>query len=529
MYVVVPPDAPHATHGPAQLAATLVDLVSERVGGAALVASDEFFAEKENLVRASDAVWAEGRYTDRGKWMDGWESRRKRVAGHDWCILKLGLPGRIRYVEVDTKFFRGNFPEACALEAAALEGDPTPAEVASDGVAWTEVLARAELRGHSRNVFDVASDRRWTHVRLNIFPDGGVARLRLWGDVLPDWRRVLRQQGGSLDLAAVENGGRVLGANNDFFGRCGNLIVPGRAANMGDGWETRRRRPPLGSDWAVLRLAARGTIQSIEVDTNHFKGNFPDACMIEGGTEASDLSTDPTRPAPEGEAAGWTLVLPRTPLRAHARHVFLDEIVARGPFTHLRLHMFPDGGISRLRVHGTVDEATALALRLAWLDALPEGAARAALRACCGSSRWVDGMARGRPFGGPEALFEAAERAADALAREDWLEAFAAHPRIGSRKDVAVQGAATRGWTEQEQAGMSAAEAEVKAAIAAGNEEYERRFGHIYIVCATGRSAREMLEILRARLANDAAAELAVASGEQRKITRIRLEKLLRS
>jgi len=527
MYVVVPPDAPHASRGPAHLAAQHVDLVSERVGGAALVATDEFFAEKENLVRATDAVWADGRYTDRGKWMDGWESRRKRVSGHDWCILKLGLPGAIRLVEVDTKFFRGNFPEACSLEAAALEGDPTPAEVAADGLAWTEILPRAELHGHARNFFETGDARRWTHVRLRIFPDGGVARLRLHGTVMPDWRRVLRQQGGSLDLAAVENGGRVLGANNDYFGKCGNMIVPGRAVNMGDGWETRRKRPPTGSDWAVVRLAAPGEIQSIEVDTNHFKGNFPDACLIEGGTEASDLSTDPLKSMPEGEAAGWTVVVPRTSLRAHARRVFTDEIQARGPFTHLRVHMFPDGGISRLRVHGTVSAATALGLRVAWLDALPAEAAEVALLSCCGSTAWARGMAARRPFATKEALLEAALAVEATLSRDDWLEAFRAHPRIGSAKDVAKQGDATRGWTSAEQAGMSTAEADVKAAIAEGNRAYEERFGHIYIVCATGKSAHELLHILQARLQSDSTTELGNAAQEQRKITRIRLEKLL--
>src|SRR5437016_4769735 len=230
----------------------LIDLAAARVGGRALVASDEFFAPRHNLLAAGSAVFIEGKYTDRGKWMDGWESRRRRSPGFDWCIIRLGLPSVIRGVVIDTSYFRGNYPEACSLEAAAIDELPTTEQLLSDSVSWTELLPQSDLQGDSLNRFDVGSGQRWTHLRLKIFPDGGVARLRVYGEVVPDWDR-LRQIGGEIDLASVEDGGMVLSCCDMFFGHRHNLIMPGRSANMSDGRETKRRRAP-GHDWAINKL-----------------------------------------------------------------------------------------------------------------------------------------------------------------------------------------------------------------------------------------------------------------------------------
>ena len=327
----------------------LVDLASEKLGGCVLWASDDFFADKDNLIKPHPAEWREHEYTDRGKWMDGWESRRKRAIGpdvRDEAIIRLGLPGVVRGVVVDTSFFRGNFPDAFELEACCARPEATVEQLRSDATEWVKLEPRTPLEGHSLNFFDVHGDFVATHVRIFIYPDGGVARLRVHGTVAPDWRRL----GGArseLDLAALEVGGDVLSCSDMFFGPRHNLIAPGRAINMSDGWETKRRRGP-GHDWMILKLGAPGVLRKIEVDTNHFKGNFPDSCMIEGVHKTGAVSADQLA----DEFTPWVPVLPQTKLSASKRHLFQKQIAAHGPITHVRLNIYPDGGVSRLRLWG---------------------------------------------------------------------------------------------------------------------------------------------------------------------------------
>jgi allantoicase len=326
----------------------LIDLASERLGGAVLVANDDFFAPKENLLKAAAPVFIEGKYTDRGKWMDGWETRRRRTSGFDWCIIRLGLPGIVRGIVVDTSYFRGNYPEHCSLDGATFTGLPTEGELTSDNVAWAPLLPQMPLAGDSRNPFSIEYEERITHLRFKIFPDGGVARLRVFGEAAPDWDQ-LKRAGGYVDLAAAENGGLVLSCSDMFFGHRHNLIMPGRAANMSDGWETKRRRGP-GHDWVIIKLGRPGQIRRVEVDTAHFKGNFPESCSLEAcyvEEPASEALTELTLP--------WTSLLPRTKLQAHARHFFGRELLDAGVASHLRFSIFPDGGVSRLRVYGTFD------------------------------------------------------------------------------------------------------------------------------------------------------------------------------
>ena len=327
----------------------LVDLAAEKVGGAVLVANDEFFAPKENLLKASTPIFIESKYTDLGKWMDGWETRRRRTPGFDWCDIRLGLPGIIRGVVVDTSFFRGNYPEHFSLESCALEGLPTAEELQSEAINWIPLLPQLPLAGDTQNAFVVEGEQRVTHLRFKIYPDGGVARLRVFGEVLPDWER-LKRIGGDLDLAAVENGGRVVSCSDMFFGHRHNLIMPGRAANMSDGWETKRRRGP-GHDWVIIKLGAVGQVRRLEVDTAWFKGNFPESCALEG-THAADS----TAAALTDLSVAWKSILPRTKLQAHTRHFFEKEILDAGSVSHLRFNIFPDGGVSRLRVYGKLDE-----------------------------------------------------------------------------------------------------------------------------------------------------------------------------
>jgi allantoicase len=512
-----PTDAPAFT--------SLLDLASMRLGGAAIATNDEFFAEKENLIRPGPAVWKEHEYTDRGKWMDGWESRRKRIQPgdenpHDWAILRLGVPGVVRGVVVDTAFFRGNFPEFCSIEACALPRDARIAELTSPEAAWVTILPKARLEGNAKNYFAIDCPWAFSHVRLNIHPDGGVARLRVHGEVVPDFRR-LGHARGEFDLAHVEHGGDVLLASDMFFGERRNLIMPGRAVNMSDGWETRRRRGP-GSDWAIVKLGAPGTIGRVEIDTNHFIGNFPDTAALEAIFAPGATADELARPG-----AAWRPLLARTKLQAHTRHDFEPELEARGEVTHVRLSVYPDGGVSRLRVFGQLSEPARVALGVRRLDTLPPPDAARALKACNASVRWIDAMLAARPFGSEAAVFEAAERAWSAATPDDVREAMAAHPRIGERDAKVAREASERRWSAQEQAGMGAADDAHRAAMADANRAYEAKFGFTYIVCATGKSADELLATAQRRLTNSPEDELAEASSELLAITRLRLGKLL--
>ena len=468
----------------------LIDLASERLGGAVLYATDDFFAEKENLLRQSKPVWKEHEYTGRGKWMDGWESRRKRTPGHDHAIIRLGAPGVIRGFVVDTSFFRGNYPSHCSIEACCGRFESQPDELTD----WIEILPKSELRGDSENELGIESPFAFTHIRFHIYPDGGVARLRVHGEVVPEWRR----SGGlanQIDLAAIEHGGEVLTCSDMFFGPKHNLIMPGRAFNMSDGWETRRRRGP-GHDWVVVKLACEARVQRIEIDTSHFKGNYPDTCSVDASSDGDE----------------WTEILRRTKLLADTRHIFVDEVTPCDA-THVRLNVYPDGGVARMRVFGVATERGRAEQVTRRINSRID---ERELIACNGSSEWVRRMMAARPMAN---ALETAEEVWSSLDEKEWLEAFAAHPRIGERK--------ASGWASQEQSGTASAASETLTALAGTNREYEEKFGFIYIVCATGKSAEEMLAIARERLANERERELRIAAGEQLKITKLRLMKLV--
>ncbi len=324
-----------------------IDLAAERLGGRVLAANDEFFAPKENLLKAAAPVWIEGKYTDVGKWMDGWETRRRRTPGYDWCIVKLGLPGVIHGVVVDTSYFKGNFPEHCELESCAVDGDPGLAQLEDHTTKWNTMLKKSPLAGDTRNPFPLTPSTRVTHLRFKIYPDGGVARLRVHGEAVPDWPALTRARG-EIDLAAVEHGGWVIVSSDMFFGSRNNLILPGRSTGMHDGWETRRRRGP-GHDWCIVRLGAPGKIGRIEVDTSNFKGNFPESCSLEVCTAPRDL-IDPDSLG----ALPWKEILTRTKLQADSMHIYEKELLDARAVTHARFHIYPDGGVARLRIFGTL-------------------------------------------------------------------------------------------------------------------------------------------------------------------------------
>ena len=316
-----------------------IQLEQPRLGTRVTFATDEFFAAKERLIEPQEPVFIDDKYDDHGKWMDGWESRRKRVPGHDFCIVKLGLPGVIRGFDIDTRYFTGNFPPETSIDACVSEE-----EAPESG--WLELVPKAPLQGDAHNYIDVDNDQTWTHLRLNIFPDGGVARLRVYGEI----RKALSSEDGAVDLVALKNGGRAISCSDEHYGSMHNLNVAGRGVNMGDGWETARRRGP-GNDWVILALGHAGEIEKVEVDTAHFKGNYPDRVVIEAAMFNSDVEA-------VAEKSAWLPLLAESKLSMDKQHFFETELESCGAVTHVRLSIYPDGGISRVRLHGRISGET---------------------------------------------------------------------------------------------------------------------------------------------------------------------------
>jgi len=500
----------------------LADLASERLGGRIIAANDDFFAPKENLLKESKPVFVEGKYTSRGKWMDGWETRRRRTPGHDWCIVRLGLPGIIRGVVVDTSFFTGNYPEHFSLEGCDLGNHPSKGEqkkLSSLKLTWTQIFAETALKGDSPNLFSVQNKNRFTHLRLKIYPDGGVARLRIHGEAIPDTKRISRAE---IDLAAVENGAYVVTSSDQFYGAPRNLLMPYRAKNMADGWETKRRRGP-GHDWVVLKLGLPGTIQSMEVNTAHYKGNFPDTCSLDvcnhklGAINFTSI-----------DSLSWQEALPKTKLKPNHRHVF-NKLHLTSVATHARFNIYPDGGVSRLRLFGRAEIAVNPAAGLERFNRLSKQKAAKALLDCCASDKWAQQVRQRRPFSDRASFFVAADKIWSELPQEDWLQAFRHHPAIGAKKAKSKQSATASRWSAKEQSTAQSAPPGVLEALAEENKAYAKKYGYVFLICATGKTSEDILKALRQRMSNEPEVELRIAAEEQRKITRLRLEKLLQS
>ncbi len=500
----------------------LADLAAERLGGRVIAANDDFFAPKENLLKEGKPVFMEGKYTARGKWMDGWETRRRRTPGHDWCIVRMGLPGIIRGIVVDTSFFTGNFPERFSLEGCDC-GSPHPPgnerkKLLSPGTQWLPICPETILKGDSQNLFSVENTTKFTHLRLRIYPDGGVARLRVHGEAVADAKQLSRRQ---IDLVSVENGGSVVVSSDQFYGAPSNLLMPYAAKNMGDGWETKRRRGP-GHDWVILKLGAPGRIQRIEVSTAHFKGNFPESCSLDTCYAKSVLL--------DGANAGlqnWLEILPRTKLKANHRHVFTG-FRHSNDVSHVRFQIYPDGGVSRLRIFGRAKIQETVANGLAGFNRLGRPKVIQSLLDCCGSRSWAEQIAELRPFASRAELFSAADNIWTVLSHHDWLEAFRHHPPIGGKRASTKQSAKASRWSAGEQSTAQAAQ-ELRARLAEGNRVYADKFGYVFLICATGKTSEEILQAMKERISNNSEAEILVAAEEQRKITRLRLEKLLNS
>jgi allantoicase len=363
----------------------LPDLASRRLGGGVVSANDELFAERENLIKPEPPEYSTYTFGHKGQVYDGWETRRRREPGHDHAVVRLGAAGVVRGVVVDTAFFKGNYPPEVSVEGAGVEGYPSPDEL--EAAAWLPLVRRSPVKGDTQNPFPVDVPQRCTHVRLSIYPDGGVARLRVHGEVVPDPRFLAA---GSLDLAALVNGGVVTGCSNMFYSSPTNLISPGEARVMGEGWETARRRDD-GNDWVELALAGPGVVRLAELDTSHFVGNAPGWASLRGTG---------------GEAGGWTELLPRTRLQPDTRHLF--RLPAAGEVTGVRLDVFPDGGMARVRLHGELSAAGLARLGLRWLNSLPAGQAREVLEGDGGlAPAEAEAVVAGRPVADPGDLPEA--------------------------------------------------------------------------------------------------------------------------
>jgi allantoicase len=502
------------THATPSVFGNLTDLLSADLGGQALICSDDFFASIANLTQAVEPEWREEAFTERGKWMDGWESRRKRSPGNDWCILRLGAPGQIRAIDIDTRHFTGNHAPFAALDGCVAPAE-TSNEALRDQAEWVELLPPSPCKPGGPNLFSLSASGSWTHVRLRIFPAGGVARLRCFGIAdAPDSAL-------DIDLASAANGSRAICCSDQYFADMNQLISTQPALNMGSGWETKRLNR-VGEDWLVLQLGQPGCIRRVELDTKHFKGNFPDSASLQG----LYWPNAPAHLLPHSEH--WRCVLPAAKLSADASHSF-EDLEAKGPFTHLRLKMFPDGGISRMRCYGSTQMqagSTEDAL-LDMLNALSTDELVQTLARCCGSRRWAASMAALAPFKSRAQLFGEADNRWWRLAPADWLEAFTHHPQIGADVEaLRAKFAVTADWSEGEQAGIGAASEETLQTLASENTRYAERFGFIFIVCASGKSATQMLALLQGRADNHPAQEVFIAAGEQNKITALRLEKL---
>jgi allantoicase len=315
------------------------DLAAEKLGGKVLYCTDDFFAEKENLIKPGRGIFITDKYTDRGKWMDGWESRRKRTPGHDWAIIQLAAPGRIKGFDIDTNFFLGNHPPHASVEAVSIATDAIIEDW--EALPWAEILPASHLDAGSRNFYECNNNEIYSHLRLHIYPDGGVARFRVYGEVFKNWDAVAADE--IVDLAAAINGAKAIGCNDMFFSDMSNLLMPGRGANMGDGWETKRNRTPGNRDWVMIKLAHTGNIEKLLVDTAHFKGNYPDGCSVDGCMSSNDEDV-------LNDNVAWAIILPREKLSADSEHEFAS--INQNVFSHVRLNIFPDGGISRLRLFG---------------------------------------------------------------------------------------------------------------------------------------------------------------------------------
>jgi len=318
----------------------LINLAQTRLGTKIVYKTDEFFAPASRALNPTPPIFKEGVFDKNGKWMDGWETRRKRGSGHDYLILKLGKPGRIKKVDIDTSFFNGNQPNKVSLQACISKQN-----LPNKKTKWTTILNKKITKPNSHHFFGISNKSIFTHIKLNIFPDGGVARLRIFGELV-----VGKLKNKEINLTSVFNGAAPIACNNEHFGKAENVLAPGRGINMGDGWETRRSRGK-NFDWLIIKCATAAKINKIQVDTHHFKGNYPDQCSI----QASLVKGKPSAKKIAAMSKKWKQLLNKVKLKAHKKHNFRNKLMKKSKINYIRINIFPDGGISRIRLFGKVN------------------------------------------------------------------------------------------------------------------------------------------------------------------------------
>ncbi len=318
---------------------TLINLASPKLGSLGVKANDEFFAPLKRMLLDNEPIFIPDKYDDHGKWMDGWETKRRRVPGNDWCLIKLGSPGIIKEIDVNTKFFTGNYPPQASIEGIYSESEPD-----IDDKNWLTILEKIDLDGDKINKFCIKKKNVVNWIKVNIYPDGGIARLRLWGDVYQNWDNFDNNK--IMEISALKNCGKIISYNNAHYGDVSALLSEGRGKNMGDGWETRRRREP-GNDWIIIELGKKARLEEVEVDTAFFKGNFPESCSVEGVNADGNIENI--------ENLDWTSIISKTALKADTIHkIKIENKYKQTIFSHVRLNIFPDGGVSRFRVYGFI-------------------------------------------------------------------------------------------------------------------------------------------------------------------------------
>jgi allantoicase len=502
----------------------LVDLASERLGGRVIETSDEFFGSKENLLKECEPVCIERKRAVRGKRMDGWVTRRRRTPGHDWCVVRLGFSGKIRGVVVDTTRFEADHPTHFSLEGCELSGAyPCKNEkkrLKDPKTNWVELLSQTELKGDTRNLFSVENMSRITHLRLKIFPDGGIARLRVHGEVVPERKQIAHAE---IDLAAMALGGRIVASSDPACDAAWNLLMPGPARTAEEGWITPRRRGS-GHDWVIVKLGVPGVARWIEIDTSHFDGESPETCSLDA-SYAEGLSEDVLL---LGDAT-WTPLLVQTKVQPGCVNVFRDRVQDAGAATHVRFNIYPDGGVGRLRIWGRAEQPADRLKGLELLNHLPKAQVRKAMLDCCGSEKWAEQMLAQMPFANVAQMFEAAGRTWAGLDRKDWREAFRQSANGGGAPTKVKHSAKQRRSASRQKSPASDASPETLAVLAAAKQAYQATFGHSFVISANGMTTDDVLQNLRGRLSTDPEAEVQVAGEEQRKITRLLLEKLLQS
>jgi len=318
-----------------------INLAEPRLGSKVIFKTDDFFASANRIINSDPPIFKEGVFDKHGKWMDGWETRRRRRKGFDYLIIKLGKPGKIFNVDIDTTHFLGNQPTHASLQAC-YNNKKKP----NNKSRWITILNKKKLGSNKNHNFNIKNKSIFTHIKLNIYPDGGVARLRIFGEI-----EMKNVNFGSkmINLCSMLNGASIIGCNNEHFGRAENILAPGKGKNMGDGWETRRSRGK-NFDWLIIKFGRPGKINKIEIDTHHFKGNYPDSCSVQAAYISKKISNNSI----VRKSNKWKLLLNKAKLNANKKHSFNSKTMQKNKINFIRINIYPDGGISRIRAFGKV-------------------------------------------------------------------------------------------------------------------------------------------------------------------------------